>query len=50
MIMDIDYFNYSSSNLLAVYCLECVREINNMCSLCMNPVDYDDCSDFSEER
>ena len=34
----------------AIYCLECFEDINNMCTVCMNPVDYGDFADVSEER
>ncbi|XP_063953393.1 DC-STAMP domain-containing protein 2-like [Lytechinus pictus] len=34
----------------AIYCLECIAEINNMCTLCMGPVEYIDYSDLSEEK
>ncbi|XP_033753894.1 DC-STAMP domain-containing protein 2-like [Pecten maximus] len=33
-----------------LYCTLCFSELNNMCTVCMNPVDYGDFSDFSEER
>ncbi|CAH1790156.1 unnamed protein product [Owenia fusiformis] len=34
----------------AVYCNDCFEELNNICTVCMKPVDYGDYSDFSEER
>ncbi|XP_069113575.1 DC-STAMP domain-containing protein 2-like [Argopecten irradians] len=33
-----------------IYCHVCFSDLNNMCTVCMNPVDYGDFSDFSEER
>ncbi|OWF53843.1 DC-STAMP domain-containing protein 2 [Mizuhopecten yessoensis] len=33
-----------------LYCTVCFSDLNNMCTVCMNPVDYGDFSDFSEER
>jgi hypothetical protein len=33
-----------------VYCYECYDDLNNMCTVCMNPIDYGDVSDMSEER
>ncbi|XP_060066369.1 DC-STAMP domain-containing protein 2-like [Ylistrum balloti] len=33
-----------------LYCTLCFSDLNNMCTVCMNPVDYGDLSDFSEER
>ena len=32
-----------------IYCNECFEELNNLCTVCMNPVDYGDLSDASEE-
>ena len=34
----------------AVYCSGCYEALNNMCTVCMRPVDYGDASDESEER
>ncbi|XP_078000576.1 DC-STAMP domain-containing protein 2-like [Glandiceps talaboti] len=33
-----------------IYCLECFSDLNNMCTLCMKPIDYGDFSDISEEK
>ncbi|XP_006814964.1 DC-STAMP domain-containing protein 2-like [Saccoglossus kowalevskii] len=33
-----------------IYCIMCFADLNNMCTLCMKPVDYGDYSDLSEER
>ena len=33
-----------------IYCAECFYELKNTCSLCMEPIEYDDFSDVSEER
>ena len=33
----------------AVYCKACFEEMNNMCTACMNPIDYGDFSDISQE-
>ena len=35
---------------IAVYCNECYADLNNLCSACLNPVDYGDFSDVSEEK
>lgn len=32
-----------------IYCSECYLELNNTCSLCMEPMEYGDYSDISEE-
>ncbi|XP_054713566.1 DC-STAMP domain-containing protein 2-like [Uloborus diversus] len=48
-----DYTNFkrcSTSGCKGIYCYACFADINNMCTLCMKPVDYGDLSDFSEER
>ena len=34
----------------AIYCMDCFTDINNLCTVCMSPVDYGDLSDMSEER
>ncbi|XP_064471349.1 DC-STAMP domain-containing protein 2-like isoform X2 [Ornithodoros turicata] len=34
----------------AVYCNECFEELENLCTVCMNPAEYGDLSDVSEER
>ncbi|XP_013388561.1 DC-STAMP domain-containing protein 2 isoform X2 [Lingula anatina] len=48
---DMDHFKHcSTSDCKAIYCQDCFTDINNMCTVCMNPVDYCDFSDFSEER
>lgn len=32
------------------YCSECYVELNNTCSICMEPMEYGDVSDISEEK
>ena len=33
----------------AIYCEDCIDDTNNICSVCMNPIDYNTLGDFSEE-
>lgn len=33
----------------AIYCVDCIDDRNNICAVCMNPIDYDLLGDFSEE-
>ncbi|XP_076366520.1 DC-STAMP domain-containing protein 2-like isoform X1 [Tachypleus tridentatus] len=40
----------STPRCKAIYCIDCFTDINNMCTACMNPVEYGDLSDVSEER
>nr|XP_034321103.1 DC-STAMP domain-containing protein 2 isoform X1 [Crassostrea gigas] len=46
----VNYFHCQNSDCTAVYCMDCFTDINNICTVCMNPVDYGDLSDISEER
>ncbi|KAL5019782.1 hypothetical protein ScPMuIL_002674 [Solemya velum] len=46
----VDFTHCVNTDCNAVYCNDCFIDINNMCTVCMNPVDYGDISDFSEER
>lgn len=34
----------------AVYCAECFEELENRCTVCLNPAEYGDLSDVSEEQ
>ncbi|XP_050400899.1 DC-STAMP domain-containing protein 2-like [Patella vulgata] len=50
-LQDYDNFQHCDSpGCDAVYCLECFADLNNICTVCMNPIDYGDNSDISEER
>ena len=47
---DMDRFTHCANyGCNTVYCNECYEELNNLCTVCMNPVDYGDLSDASEE-
>ncbi|KAL8604455.1 hypothetical protein ACOMHN_042284 [Nucella lapillus] len=48
---DMDNFTHCTNyGCTAVYCNTCFDDMGNMCTLCMNPVDYGDLSDASEEN
>ncbi|XP_055341806.1 DC-STAMP domain-containing protein 2-like [Paramacrobiotus metropolitanus] len=32
-----------------IYCDDCFRDLHNMCTICMHPIEYGDLSDLSEE-
>lgn len=32
------------------YCSKCFQELNNLCTICLEPVEYGDLSDLSEEK
>ncbi|XP_044747467.1 DC-STAMP domain-containing protein 2-like [Coccinella septempunctata] len=34
----------------AMYCKQCFEDLENVCTVCLSPIDYGDMSDFSEER
>lgn len=34
---------------MAIYCVECFQDLDGTCPICMQPVDYGDFSDISEE-
>ncbi|XP_046552587.1 DC-STAMP domain-containing protein 2-like [Haliotis rubra] len=44
-----NFLDCVSSGCEAVYCINCFDDLQNMCTACMNPVDYGDLSDVSEE-
>ncbi|XP_041370273.1 DC-STAMP domain-containing protein 2-like [Gigantopelta aegis] len=47
-----DYDNFehcSTPSCDAVYCVDCFQDLKNLCTVCLNPVDYGDMSDVSEE-
>ena len=47
---DMDNFVHcSNDDCSAIYCLSCFEDLNNHCTMCLNPVDYGDISDQSEE-
>ncbi|XP_025077532.1 DC-STAMP domain-containing protein 2-like isoform X2 [Pomacea canaliculata] len=49
-VSDMDNFIHCSNHgCEAVYCQQCYDDLNNLCTVCMNPVDYGDISDASEE-
>lgn len=33
-----------------VYCEQCFADLNNLCTVCLSPIDYGDLSDIDEER
>ncbi|XP_064611706.1 DC-STAMP domain-containing protein 2-like [Liolophura sinensis] len=45
----VNFYHCPSGDCDAVYCVDCYSDINNICTVCMNPVDYGDISDESEE-
>ncbi|XP_062576153.1 DC-STAMP domain-containing protein 2-like [Saccostrea cucullata] len=47
---NVNFHHCQNKDCEAVYCLDCFTDLNNMCTVCMNPVDYGDHSDISEER
>ncbi|XP_071104714.1 DC-STAMP domain-containing protein 2-like [Haliotis cracherodii] len=47
---DENFLHCVSTGCEAVYCINCYDDLQNMCTACMNPVDYGDLSDVSEER
>ncbi|XP_049525595.1 uncharacterized protein LOC125946428 [Dermacentor silvarum] len=40
----------STPTCRAVYCAGCFEELENVCTVCLNPADYGDLSDVSEEK
>lgn len=42
-------FIHCDNKCNAAYCQECFADIQNVCTVCMNPVEYGDFSDISEE-
>jgi hypothetical protein len=44
-----DYLPCQHIGCTAIYCRECFEELDNTCSLCMEPMEYGDFSDISEE-
>ena len=47
---DMDNFTHCGNyGCQGIYCNDCYGELNNICTICMNPVDYGDLSDASEE-
>ncbi|KAK3095481.1 hypothetical protein FSP39_015168 [Pinctada imbricata] len=48
---DLDNFIHcASGDCKAIYCMDCFTDLNNLCTICMSPIEYGDFSDFSEER
>ncbi|XP_052098978.1 DC-STAMP domain-containing protein 2-like [Mytilus californianus] len=45
-----NFYHCVNGDCRAVYCCDCYDDLNNMCTVCMNPIDYGDLSDYSEER
>ncbi|CAG2196969.1 unnamed protein product [Mytilus edulis] len=45
-----NFYHCVNGDCGAVYCCDCFDDLNNMCTVCMNPIDYGDLSDYSEER
>lgn len=39
----------ASPDCAAEYCNDCFLQLKDTCPICMNPVEYDDVSDISEE-
>lgn len=33
-----------------IYCEECFADLQNLCTVCLDPIEYGDLSDISEER
>lgn len=33
-----------------VYCALCFADMNNLCTICLSPIDYGDLSDIDEEK
>ena len=37
-------------NCLGVYCEQCFQDLQNLCTICLDPIQYGDLSDISEEK
>lgn len=47
---DFDTFKHCQTpGCKGIYCEDCFRDLNNMCTICMHPIEYGDMSDLSEE-
>lgn len=33
-----------------IYCEQCFEDLQNLCTVCLSPIDYGDLSDISEEK
>lgn len=40
----------ANGNCKGVYCSKCFTDIDNICTLCSNPIHYGDITDISEEK
>ena len=46
----VKFINCQNAGCHGIYCHDCYQELDNQCTLCLNPVEYDDAEDEDEER